>query len=533
MSKYKKASFFTILLLLCTTLTSYAQEIPDGWHLLDKKKDGYPGISLDKAYKLLEGRTPQPVIIAVLDSGLDIEHEDLKNRIWRNEDEIKGNNKDDDANGFIDDTMGWNFIGNADGESLVAETLEMTRIYRNYLQKFGAKDKYTITPEEKEAYLTYLIFKEKYEEEKQTWQDRYESTKGEAEFLKSLVPPLQEALDKDSFSRKELENYKPRKKNIEKLKATFLRVLDQNNGRLTAEGVIDRYISSISRLEEVELRLTYNYSLDFDGRALIGQATSGYGNPDVSKRSEHGTHVSGIIGAQSDNTIGIRGIASQSIIMPIRNTPMGDEADIDVSNGIRYAVDNGARVINMSFGKDYSPEKELVDAAVQYAQAKGVLLIHGAGNDNTNIDYYYNFPSPLLLDGTIATNWIEVGASSGQYDENFVAEFSNYGKKGVDVFAPGVDIYSTLPNNKYGNRSGTSMASPVVTGVAALLLSYFPEFTPEEVKSIIEDSAISVSLKVKKPGSEERVPFDTLSKTGKVVNAYEAVKLALERSKSK
>lgn len=531
MIRKEVVSILTVLILVGIPIQIQAQEIPDGWHLLDKKKDGYPGISLDKAYKLLKDRTPKPVIIAVLDSGLDIEHEDIKNRVWKNEDEVSGNNKDDDGNGFIDDTIGWNFIGNSNGKSLVAETLEMTRIYREYLKRFGDKDKFTITPEEKEDYIKFLGFKEKYEEAKQTWQERYTDTKEEADFLESLVPPLQKAIEKESFSRKDLEKFKPRSSNIEKLKATYLRILDRNEGRLTSESLIERYTSSVNRLEEVELRLKYNYSLEFDGRSIVGEATAGYGNPDVSKRSEHGTHVSGIIGAQSDNKIGIRGIAPESIIMPIRNTPMGDEADIDVSNGIRYAVDNGARVINMSFGKDYSPEKELVDAAVKYAQEKGVLLIHGAGNDNTNIDYYYNFPSPLLLDGSVATNWIEVGASSGNYDENFVASFSNYGKKGVDVFAPGVDIYSTLPNNEYGNRSGTSMASPVVTGIAALLLSYFPELTPEEVKSIIEDSAVSISLEVNKPGTEERVPFDTLSKTGKLVNAYEAVKLAIERSK--
>ncbi|MFT5892379.1 MAG: cell wall-associated protease [Dokdonia sp.] len=533
MFKNKITPFFTVIIAICSSINIVAQEIPDGWHLLDNKEDGFPGISLDKAYDLLKDRTPQPVIIAVLDSGLDIEHEDLKNRVWKNVDEINGNNKDDDNNGFIDDTIGWNFIGNANGESLIAETLEMTRIYRGYLERFKTKDKYTITTEEKEDYIKFLSFKEKYEEARQTWQDRYDNNKGEAEFLETIVPPLQKAMKKDSFSRKDLEKFKPRTSKVEKTKATFLRVLDQNKGRLTAQGVIDRYTSSITRLEEVELRLNYNYSLDSDGRALIGEAIQGYGNPDVSKRSEHGTHVSGIIGAQSDNKIGIRGIASESIIMPIRNTPMGDESDVDVANGIRYAVDNGARVINMSFGKNYSPQKELVDAAVKYAQEKGVLLIHGAGNENTNIDYYYSFPSSLLLDGTVATNWIEVGATSGNYDENFVADFSNYGKKSVDVFAPGVDIYSTLPNNEYGNRSGTSMASPVVTGVAALLLSYFPEFTPEEVKSIIEDSALSIALKVHTPGTEDAVPFDTLSKTGKVVNAYEAVKLALERSKSK
>lgn len=530
MIKNNIAFIFTSFIILCSSIQLQAQEIPDGWHLLDKKKDGYPGISLDKAYKLLKDRTPQPVIIAVLDSGLDIEHEDLKNRVWKNEDEVSGNNKDDDGNGFIDDTIGWNFIGNTNGESLVAETLEMTRIYREYLKRFGTKDKYTITPEEREEYLVFLSFKEKYEEAQQTWQERYNNSKEEADFLTSLVPPLQKALDKESFSRKDVEKFKPRSSSIEKVKATYLRVLDQNS-RMTSESIIKRYTSSVSRLEEVELRLKYNYSLDFDGRSIVGEAISGYGNPDVSKRSEHGTHVSGIIGAQSDNKIGIRGIATESIIMPIRNTPMGDEADIDVSNGIRYAVDNGARVINMSFGKDYSPQKELVDAAVKYAQEKGVLLIHGAGNDHTNIDYYYSFPSSLLLDGNVATNWIEVGATSGNYNEDFVASFSNYGKKAVDVFAPGVDIYSTLPNNEYGNRSGTSMASPVVTGIAALLLSYFPELTPEEVKSIIEDSAVSVSLEVHQPGTEETVPFDTLSKTGKVVNAYEAVKLAIERTK--
>ena len=214
--------------------------------------------------------------------------------------------------------------------------------------------------------------------------------------------------------------------------------------------------------------------------------------------------------------------------MPIRNTPMGDETDKDVANGIRYAVDNGAKIVNMSFGKDYSPNKDVVDAAVAYAKEKGVLLVHAAGNDSKNTDYYYNYPSGLLNDGSIATNWIEVGASSWKLDENIVATFSNYGKQSVDIFAPGVDIYSTIPDNDYDTNSGTSMAAPVVSGIAALLLSYFPHLTPEQVVEIIIKSGTSYNLNAIVPDSVEKVSFANLSKSGKIVNAFEAVKLAYE-----
>ncbi|MEL6813060.1 MAG: S8 family serine peptidase [Bacteroidota bacterium] len=509
-----------------------AQELPNDWHLLDQKKDNVPGISLEKAYELLSDRTPEPVIVAVLDSGVDIAHEDLAAHIWSNKDEKAGNKKDDDGNGYIDDINGWNFIGNVQGESLIAETLEMTRIYKQYVARFGNKDKYSIGPEEKEEYLKFLYYKEKFETEKQELQDRVDDSKEEADFLAELVPPTQKALKKEIFSRKDLEKFKARNENHQRLKATFLRILDRNQN-LTAERVIERYKSSKKRMEEMTLRLKHNYSLSFDGRSLIGPTDPGYGNADVTKRAGHGTHVSGIIGAVSSNDIGIRGIASHVVIMPIRSTPMGDEDDIDVANGIRYAVDNGARIINMSFGKDYSPQKEEVDAAVRYAEEKGVLLVHGAGNDHTNTDYFYNFPTALMEDGSVVSNWIEVGATSGNLNEDLVAVFSNYGAKSVDIFAPGVAIYSTLPENEYDHRSGTSMASPVVAGVAALLLSYFPEFTPSQVKGIIEDSGVSVDLQVHKPGTQELVSFKSLSRTGKIVNAYEAVKLALERTKNK
>ncbi|HVY76267.1 MAG TPA: S8 family serine peptidase, partial [Puia sp.] len=259
-----------------------------------------------------------------------------------------------------------------------------------------------------------------------------------------------------------------------------------------------------------------------------------YGNNDVMAGDPmHGTHVSGIIAAERNNGKGMNGIADNVRIMMIRAVPNGDEHDKDIALAIRYAVDNGARVVNMSFGKNLSPEKSWVDDAVKYAQSRGVLLVHAAGNDAADVDTVGNFPNPNFkyMKGR-ADNWITVGASSDPRAEegfsSYTASFSNFGKKEVDVFAPGSRIYSTLPGvNKYGNLDGTSMAAPVVTGVAALLLEYFPTLTPEEVKYCIEKSASVPNVKVKKPGTDsEMVNLSDLSESGGIINAYGAVKLA-------
>ncbi|HEY4967024.1 MAG TPA: S8 family serine peptidase, partial [Puia sp.] len=258
-----------------------------------------------------------------------------------------------------------------------------------------------------------------------------------------------------------------------------------------------------------------------------------YGNNDVMATDPmHGTHVSGIIGAERNNALGINGIADNVRIMMIRAVPNGDEHDKDIALAIRYAVNNGARVINMSFGKNLSPQKTWVDEAVKYAESKGVLLIHAAGNDAENVDSVDNFPNPDYKNSHAqAKNWITVGASSDPLAEesfkSYTASFSNYGKKEVDVFAPGTRIYSTLPGgNKYGNLDGTSMAAPVVTGVAALILEYFPTLSPAEVKYCIEKSATLPAIKAKKPGTEEMVPLSELSASGGILNAYGAVKMA-------
>ncbi len=532
-NKAIKSLLVVISLFISTSIL--AQEIQTDWHLLDAEVDNVPGISLEKAYQLLadNNKKSNTVIVAVLDSGVDIEHEDLKNIIWTNKNEKPNNGVDDDGNGYIDDIHGWNFIGNTNGESLVAETLELTRLYRELLKKYGDKDKYTITSDQKQEYLFYLKLKAEFEEGRTKLIQRIADNKDESDYFKALVPPMQKALKKKYFSTKQLEKFKPKNNEQAEMKNKFLRTLKLNEG-VTAKDLIEHYEDLKGKLDKLEMRLNHNYNLAFYGRDLIGDdyynfSDTNYGNPDVSKRTEHGTHVSGIISAIRDNKKGIQGVADNVVIMPIRAVPLGDETDKDIALGIRYAVDNGAQIINMSFGKAYSPNKELVDAAIKHAQDKGVLIVHGAGNDNTNTDLYYGYPSQLMDDGTVATNWIEVGANSPYIDERLVADFSNYGKKNIAIFAPGVKIYSTTPNNTYDTFSGTSMAAPVVTGIAALLLSYFPNLTPEQIKEIILESGTLYTLDVMIPEGTETMPFTEFSKTGKIVNAYEAVKLALAK----
>jgi subtilisin family serine protease len=294
-------------------------------------------------------------------------------------------------------------------------------------------------------------------------------------------------------------------------------------------------------LQTLEKRVKYSLNPDFDPRPIVGDdyqdvTQRNYGNSDViGPDPMHGTHVAGIIGAVRDNDLGIQGIAPAPRIMVIRAVPDGDERDKDVANAIRYAVDNGAQVINMSFGKGQSPFKGAVDDAVKYADSKGVLMVHAAGNEAADNDTTANFPTRRYLSGGEPTNWIEVGASSWQPGDALPAPFSNYGSKSVDVFAPGVDIYSSVPGAKYQRESGTSMASPVVAGVAALIMSYYPELTATQVKQVILDSATRYPIQVRLPGEEEgaatTIPFSQLSITGGVVNAYAALQLAAQRAK--
>jgi cell wall-associated protease len=543
MLKLCLAGFFLLTISLHTFSqgTSF-KNVPKGWHLMDKNKDGYYGISLDKAYEFVRSKKlkSKTVIVAVIDSGVDTLHEDLKGILWINPKEIPGNGIDDDHNGYVDDVYGWNFIGGKDGRNVKEDSYEGARVYYSFKTMYSGKtvDTATMNSDDKEQY--------------KMWQKARINVEGGDEdgeqvdlvFLQRALEStlrsdsmMQIALGKKEYTGTELQNYVAKSTDESKAKNGFLALykatkseMETSNKELT-EG-FKEYVTSQERKKEAADKAPANYRADIvkDNEEDINDKY--YGNNDVMASTPfHGTFCSGIIGASRNNNIGVNGIADNVRIMMIRAVPDGDEHDKDISLAIRYAVDNGASIINMSFGKSFSPEKKWVDEAVKYAESKGVLMVQAAGNSSANVDTADNFPNPRLRAyKTTATNYITVGASGDPADPQeggLVASFSNYGKNNVDVFAPGVKIYSTMPGgNNYGNSQGTSFSSPIVVGTAAFLLSYFPALTAQQLKYCIEKSAVVPSEKVRKPGTDEMVPMSELCKTGGLLNAYEAAKLA-------
>ena len=498
------------------------EEAPLDWHHLQVNESSFKGIGSDKAYsKLLAGKSPsKKVIVAIIDSGVDIEHEDLAANIWVNEDEILGNNIDDDNNGYVDDIHGWNFIGGKGGENVNKDTYELTRVYLSLKDRFQNKSPKDLTDNELDDYQYYLEVKTEFEQERADAKANFEN-------LQNIVNAIEAAKNMfdvssiDSVSNEELEPksndgpYRKQSKSVIK----YFRDLG-----VSESDINDAY-------EQFDKMYNYAYNPSFDPRYIVGDDYEDldnryYGNNDVEgPRSDHGTHVAGIVAAVRDNNIGMNGVATNTSLMILRAVPDGDERDKDIANAIRYAVENGADIINMSFGKSYSPYKFYVDEAFKFADSSGVLVISAAGNSAENIDSTISYPTKFYDDGGMAQSFLTVGASSWEKDSLTAASFSNYGQK-VDIFAPGVDIYSTTPDNTYEPFDGTSMAAPVVSGVAALVMAYYPNLTASQVKEILLESATPVSNIVYKPGSDEAVPFASLSSTGSIVNVYEALKLA-------
>jgi subtilisin family serine protease len=413
-------------------------------------------------------------------------------------------------------------------------------LYVKYKKMFEGKSSSSITESEKKQYEEYLSIKDKFEKKVQTLRQQLSMYNLFGENYKKAKRLMLAYLDTDEL---DVETLKSVDSEDQRIKASAQMLAEVTDKGLTEEK-LQEY------LDYFKDQIEYGYSENFDPRSIVGDDYNNpneryYGNNDVIGKggdAKHGTHVAGIIAAKRGNGIGIDGVADNVRIMSIRAVPNGDERDKDIANAIRYAVDNGARIINMSFGKSYSPDKKVVDEAMQYAASKNVLLIHAAGNDAKNLDKEPNFPTKMTLDGKKINSWLEIGASSWGDANNFVGDFSNYGKKSVDLFAPGVDIYATTPNQKYESLSGTSMAAPVTSGVAAIVMSYFPELTAVQVREILEKSVVKFPKeKIKKPtqGEEEEgkspemVEFSELSATGGLVNVYEAVKLAEAITKKK
>ncbi|MBC7946806.1 MAG: S8 family peptidase [Chitinophagaceae bacterium] len=524
------------------TLTGFSQktEVPKGWHLLNPKDSGLYGISMAQAYDFVKTKKlkSSPVIVAVIDSGIDTLHEDLRPVLWKNPKEIPGNGVDDDKNGYVDDVYGWNFLGGRDGRSVEKDTYESARVFHKFRSKFeGEVDESKLSADEKRQYAMWLRAKSEVGTVDPSSALNVRIVKGVLKDALVADSVLKTKL-KVNYTGKDVEAYaaiddagKKSKRNILKVYRGFELDLEQPVAEVLSE--VGEYVTGEeTKANALDAKPTpYRADIVKDNYNDFNDKFYGNGDVMVSKAAAlHGTHVSGIIGAARGNGLGMDGVADNVRIMTIRAVPDGDEHDKDIALAIRYAVDNGAKVVNMSFGKGFSPEKKWVDEAVKYAESKGVLLVHAAGNSAENIDTSWNFPTPLYDDSKRASNWITVGASAPHADikaGGLTASFSNYGKKEVDVFAPGVKIYATVPGgNTYQNLQGTSMASPVVAGLAAFLLEYYPTLSARQVKMIIEKSSQNPSVKVKEPGVGGEVDFADISKAGGIVNAYEAIKLA-------
>ncbi len=525
---------FLIAVSISISFAGFSQnEIPKGWHLLDKAKDGYYGISIDKAYEFVKTKKikSNTVIVAVIDSGVDTLHEDLKSVLWKNAKEIPGNGIDDDKNGYVDDVYGWNFLGGRDGRNVDQDSYEAARVYHKFKDKWGAKEIVNIESlSPADAYEYQMWARSKAEIVGDVNPLEVLQLRRMSKTMKTGDSVIRKDLNKDEYSCKELNSYSSGNTSATRVKEILLSICKANdNEEITNQQILDQLDGDLNKMEASEVTpKKYRADIVQDNYEDFNDRFYGNNNVMVSNKSAlHGTHVSGIIGAVRKNAVGMDGVADNVRIMTLRAVPDGDEHDKDIALAIRYAVDNGALVINMSFGKSYSPEKKWVDEAVRYAESKGVLLVHAAGNDAKNLDTTYNFPSPEFIDKTRPSNWITVGASGDPKTGGLTAGFSNYGKKEVDVFAPGVKIYSTVPGgNTYQNLQGTSMASPVVAGLAAFIMSYYPTLSATQVKTIIEKSSSKPGTTVRNPGNDEMVDLSELSISGGIINAYEAVKLA-------
>ncbi|MES2862828.1 MAG: S8 family peptidase [Bacteroidota bacterium] len=489
--------------------TPLAEKDLQRWSHLDLAKDTVPGMSVDKAYaELLKGKKGNKVIVGIVDSGVDINHEDLKSVIWTNPKEIAGNKIDDDKNGYIDDIHGWNFLGDA-----VHEQLEMTRIVK----------KGPNTPD-------YAKAKAQLDEEVQGLQGQ----KQQLDMILNADKAIKTHLKKDNFTLEDVKKIETTDQSLLQAKAMFSQFL---TGMTKPE--FDKEIGDFK--DHVYGQLNYNLNVDYDGRKVVGDnpddiKDTKYGNNNVvgpvPTEAKHGTHVAGIVAQVRGNKKGGDGVASTVSIMAVRAVPNGDEYDKDIALGIRYAVDNGAKVINGSFGKYFSQNKEWVIDAIKYAASKDVLVIFAAGNDSKDLDAENKYPTDSYDNQPeFANNVLIIGALNVDYGSKMVANFSNYGKTSVDIFAPGMKIYATTPLNTYEYLQGTSMASPNVAGVAALIRSYYPSLTANQVKQVIMESGTSLSNTISVGEDRHKAGFADVSKTGKIVNAYNALLLAEKMTK--
>ncbi len=486
-----------------------------------------PGMNTEKAYSALKKQKSSTVVVAVIDSGIDIEHKDLQGKIWTNQDEIPNNGIDDDKNGYIDDVHGWNFLGSPDGKNQDFARLEKTRICADLHARFKDKSESDIPAAEKADYAKYKELYKSITAEREENLGALEQYTQLGQMLPTLKAKLVEKLG-ENFTEEDVKKWKAESPQDLQLKQIGVYIA---NGQLTEDAIKEA-------VQHFEASANYQLNMEYNDRQNIGDDPDDfndvrYGNSDVEGPDAlHGTHVGGIIGSVRHNELGGDGVAENIRLMSVRAVPDGDEQDKDVALAIRYAVDNGASIINMSFGKAYSKHQKEVYDALAYADSKGVLLVHAAGNDGVNLDENPNFPTnEYAFQAKPLDMYICIGASTRD-KKNLAAVFSNYSSRQVDVFAPGFEIYNTIPQSDYKILQGTSMAAPMVSGVAALLKSYFPSLTMKEIKDILLASAKKYKgTMIPAPGTGTSVDFGTLSTTGGVIDVAAAVKMCQAKVK--
>ena len=505
------------------------------WGEADLTTDTIPGMSINKAYnEIIKGKTGVSVIVAVIDSGVDITHEDLKSVVWVNKGEIPNNGIDDDKNGYIDDVHGWNFLGDA-----VKENMEYTRIYKRLKPKYDNKPASSISTTDREEFALYQLAKAEYDKE---YNETVQSRDQYQQIKQQLVPAhaaVSSRLGKEDYNKQELSAMPAETDQMKNYKGMLMQI--QNN--------VDENIPKALKLLDEGLtyfsdRLESHFNLQLDGRAIVGDnpydiTDTKYGNNKVAGPSKdkedikHGTHVAGTIAAKRNNNIGMNGVANNVKIMVLRAVPDGDEYDKDIALAIRYAVDNGAKIINTSFGKYFSPNPEWVTDAIIYAAENDVLIVNAAGNEGLDLETKRVYPNDQHPGAPkeISDNLLSIGALNYEYGSRLIAEFSNYGKTNVDVFAPGVKIWSTTPNNTYDYLQGTSMAAPAVSGIAAVIRSLYPKLSANQVKQVIMNSGISTNATVLVGDEKSQKRFKDLSVSGNMVNLYNALILADKVSK--
>jgi subtilisin family serine protease len=481
-------------------------EVLKDWMRKSSRDSDIQGTATDAAIAKY-GIGEHEVIVAVIDSGIDVNHPALKHKMWINDAEANGKEGvDDDGNGFVDDVHGWNFLGDVYDARIEAVKVYMDLTAKIRKGKKLSKSKKKLLKKTISAVFNFwggadspiaksIMVNENVEYLVKAGglnKTKNEITNKDLEKIAETTAKKKYAL---RYSLKEIKKY---------IGEDDVRVHLNNYKRYASPFMYGKYINTY-----------FSFDPNFKPWDELNKQGKKYGNAKVSpigSDEDHGTHVAGIIAADSEEMVGIAGKAKVKI-MALRVVPNGDERDKDVANAIRYAVDNGAKVVNMSFGKGISSETHLVKKAIKYAARKGVLLVHAAGNDNRKIKYNNNFPNKLTGIRKVATNFLTVGASSFAKGEELVANFTNYSKTQVDIFAPGHKIYSAVLNDGYDFFSGTSMASPCAAGVATLILTHKPKMKPKKMIRLLRNTVNTYDKDLSVKVGDEMILFNSLSKS--------------------